>query len=55
MFVFQVDFDRTKHLSAQSIKHRLIEKQKIEKLQQKREEEKKKEKEELQRKLDEER
>ena len=54
-FLFQVDFDRTKHLSAQSIHHRLLEKQKIEKLQQLREEEKRKEREEKERKINEER
>ncbi|CAK8673221.1 unnamed protein product [Clavelina lepadiformis] len=50
----KVDFDKTKHLSQQSIQHRALEKQKIEKLQEARENEKRKEREAAQRKIDEE-
>nr|XP_026691848.1 A-kinase anchor protein 17A-like [Ciona intestinalis] len=50
----KVTFDCTKHLSAQSIAHRLQEKRKIEKLQREREEEKRKERELIQKKADEE-
>nr|CAB3220784.1 A-kinase anchor protein 17A-like [Phallusia mammillata] len=51
----KVDFDRTKHLSADTINHRLLEKQKIERLQQAREDEKRKEREAKERKANEER
>uniref|UniRef100_H2YNV9 RRM domain-containing protein n=1 Tax=Ciona savignyi TaxID=51511 RepID=H2YNV9_CIOSA len=50
----KVTFDCTKHLSAQSIAHRLQEKKKIEKLQKEREEEKRKERERIQKRADEE-
>lgn len=47
----KVDFDKTKHLSLQSINHRKLEREKIEKLQQKRRDEKRKEREEAERKI----
>ena len=52
---FQVDFDKTKHLSEKNIRRRRIEREKLEKLEMERLERARREKEEEQRKIEEER